>query len=392
MTNHDLKQPVILFVLDIFNYGGISTLIRQYIKSLKKDRVKIIIIGSKSNIPDPNKYFSGSHIIYATNKRRWDFFGHITWAYKLYKSFANINHNYHVEYIHISSFHSALFTCLFPPFWKKRKIYTFCGDYLYEQISTFPKNYTISRKRKLALKIMQDFIFFSSSKIITISQYAKKLIQTNYNHFKKDIIIINPYLEKPKQKLVQNRKFNRLKILAISRLEPRKGICELLEALAILKQQNIKFTAKIATSFEGNFVLSTLNIYEKLNLFENVQVIHKVDEGQKRKLFNEANLFVMPSQDLETFGIILIEAIRSGLPSIGTPAGAIPEILKLVDKRLICKTITAKSISEKIIWYNKLSLKEKRKLAKTIQHKSELIFQEDVIHNQIVNEFVYAKN
>lgn len=44
-------------------------------------------------------------------------------------------------------------------------------------------------------------------------------------------------------------------------------------------------------------------------------------------LYRAADLFVLPTRALEGFGFVAIEAMASGTPAMGTPVGAIPEVL-----------------------------------------------------------------
>ncbi|MGO9972337.1 MAG: glycosyltransferase [Solirubrobacteraceae bacterium] len=44
---------------------------------------------------------------------------------------------------------------------------------------------------------------------------------------------------------------------------------------------------------------------------------------------------MLPTQELEGFGISTIEALACGTPAVGTPAGATPEILSALDRRLL---------------------------------------------------------
>ena len=44
---------------------------------------------------------------------------------------------------------------------------------------------------------------------------------------------------------------------------------------------------------------------------------------------------VLPTQKLEGFGLVILEAMACGTPVLGTPVGAIPEIIGSFDKRLM---------------------------------------------------------
>ena len=62
--------------------------------------------------------------------------------------------------------------------------------------------------------------------------------------------------------------------------------------------------------------------------------------------YRAADLFVLPTRELEGFGLVAIEAMACGTPAMGTPIGAIPEVLGAVD--MLFKEPTAESIEEGI--------------------------------------------
>ena len=47
--------------------------------------------------------------------------------------------------------------------------------------------------------------------------------------------------------------------------------------------------------------------------------------------YESADLVVLPTQALEGFGLVMIEALAFGTPVLGTPVGAIPKILSPKD-------------------------------------------------------------
>lgn len=105
-----------------------------------------------------------------------------------------------------------------------------------------------------------------------------------------------------------------------------------------------------------------LEKYEQENLFDRVHLLHASNATQKKMLLEQADLFLMPSLDLETFGITVIGALAAGVPVVVSPVGALPEIIMPLERRLIAKSATAEAFSEVVVWYNRLSHTEKYKL------------------------------
>jgi glycosyltransferase involved in cell wall biosynthesis len=52
-----------------------------------------------------------------------------------------------------------------------------------------------------------------------------------------------------------------------------------------------------------------------------------VPDEELPALYRGADLFVLPTRELEGFGLVAIEAMACGTPALGTPVGAIPEVL-----------------------------------------------------------------
>ena len=54
----------------------------------------------------------------------------------------------------------------------------------------------------------------------------------------------------------------------------------------------------------------------------------------------------MPTHELEGFGLVTVEALACGTPVLGTPIGAIPEVLSLVDSSLVAKARNSEALAE----------------------------------------------
>jgi glycosyltransferase involved in cell wall biosynthesis len=72
-----------------------------------------------------------------------------------------------------------------------------------------------------------------------------------------------------------------------------------------------------------------------LGLSEAVTLLGRVTEDELVRRYQQADLVVLPTQELEGFGLTTAEALACGTPVLGTPAGATPELLAPLDEALI---------------------------------------------------------
>ena len=111
------------------------------------------------------------------------------------------------------------------------------------------------------------------------------------------------------------------KILFLGRLEKRKGIYDILEALEYLPEGMFQFT--LAGDGEINKVKKMINSIKSKN---EVLIPGWVQSVDKNKLLKSSDLFVLPSYN-EGLPISILEAMASGLPVISTPIGGIPNVV-----------------------------------------------------------------
>lgn len=110
-------------------------------------------------------------------------------------------------------------------------------------------------------------------------------------------------------------------ILFLSRVHVKKGINFLIEAIAALKNELNGYQIIIAGEGENNYVHELQLMAQKNEIEDKIQFIGGVYGNQKWKLFQTADVFVLPTHS-ENFGIVVAEALACGTPvitTIGTP-------------------------------------------------------------------------
>jgi glycosyltransferase involved in cell wall biosynthesis len=103
--------------------------------------------------------------------------------------------------------------------------------------------------------------------------------------------------------------------LFLSRVHPKKGLLNLLDAWARLTPKG--WCLKLAGPNEDGHLAEVMGLARRLGIVESVEYVGEVDGAEKAKLYAEANLFVLPTFS-ENFGVVVTEALAHGLPVITT--------------------------------------------------------------------------
>lgn len=134
-----------------------------------------------------------------------------------------------------------------------------------------------------------------------------------------------------------NRQTSRLKILFVGRLFPRKGIQYLLEAMAQARKK-LRLEAAATTANPAlNLTLSIVGDGPMLNELQRlafslgiqdcVQFRGRVPITELPRTYAESDILAVPST-YEPFGLVVAEAMASGLPVIASAVGGIPEFVE----------------------------------------------------------------
>jgi glycosyltransferase involved in cell wall biosynthesis len=110
-----------------------------------------------------------------------------------------------------------------------------------------------------------------------------------------------------------------LRLLFLGRLDPQKGIENLLEALSLIGNHDVRLD--IYGTGDSSYSKRLASLVNDLNLGDRVRFHGRVEAEEKTKVFLAADLCVVPSYG-ENFGMVVIEALAHGVPVIaskGTP-------------------------------------------------------------------------
>lgn len=163
------------------------------------------------------------------------------------------------------------------------------------------------------------------------------------NHFKK---ITN--MGDLKKKLKLDGKV----VLSVGRLIDLKGTDYLIKALPKVLLQFPKTKALIIGSGPRKSLL--LNLAKELQIKDNIIFLDQIPHTEMIKYYSLADVFVLPSitskiGETEGFGVVLLEAMASGIPVIGSDTGGIPDIIKDGETGLLVRQKDSQDLGNQII-------------------------------------------
>jgi len=131
--------------------------------------------------------------------------------------------------------------------------------------------------------------------------------------------------------------------LAVRRLDPRMGLTHLVDAFARVASANPR--ARLAIAGKGAQREELQARLEAAGLAARAQLLGFVTEEELPRQYGVADCVIMPSLDLEGFGLATAEALACGTPVLASRAGANPELVKPLDAALMFEPADTASLA-----------------------------------------------
>lgn len=113
--------------------------------------------------------------------------------------------------------------------------------------------------------------------------------------------------------VLKRKKTDRLQILYIGRIDPKKGIENLLKALSLLS--DVKYHLTLCGTGETKYLNSIKAICASCGIDNNVHFAGHLDGQDKFNAFLNSDICIVPSH-IENFGMVVAEALAHGIPVI----------------------------------------------------------------------------
>ncbi len=135
-------------------------------------------------------------------------------------------------------------------------------------------------------------------------------------------------------------------LFTVRNLVARMGLEPLIRAVGRLEQDGLDVLLLIGG--DGPLRGALRQTITELGVGDRVRLLGFVAEEALSAYYQAADLVIMPTHEREGFGLVTVEALACGTPVLGTPVGALPEILTRVDPMLIAEGSDSRSLAAAI--------------------------------------------
>lgn len=136
-------------------------------------------------------------------------------------------------------------------------------------------------------------------------------------------------------------------LLTVRRLAARMGLGNLISAMAAVVQTQPD--ALLLIGGKGGLADALQAQVQQLGLGANVRLLGYIAEEALPAYYQAADLFVLPTLELEGFGLVTLEALACGTPVVGTPVGGTVEILSRLHPSLLAPSAQPPDLAQAIV-------------------------------------------
>jgi 1,2-diacylglycerol 3-alpha-glucosyltransferase len=170
-------------------------------------------------------------------------------------------------------------------------------------------------------KLLGNVIFSFAETVICISEYEKKLVESDFNVSEKLIKIPNGLNLQELKNLKPQKSENEDKtLLYVGRLEEYKGVQYIIQSLSELKDFRLTIVGK------GAYEKELHDIAEIQGVAGRIEWLKDLSRQELLDCYAKADIFLMLSSH-ESYGITVAEALASGIPCIVAKGSALDEFV-----------------------------------------------------------------
>lgn len=244
-----------------------------------------------------------------------------------------------------------------------KKVYT-CLSLSFEEYKSRhpePEHPLALMKHKISsrgMKYIERRSIDRSEKVIVLSEFTKDRLISRYGVDPRSVVIIpggvDLYRFHPTEDRTKVRKdlsipLTNFILFTVRNLVPRMGLENLI--ISMKKVSREARDVYLMVGGEGALKQRLESLILKKGLERSVNLVGFIPEDRLPAYYQMADLFILPTQCLEGFGLVTLEALACGTPVLGTYVGGTVEILSKFNESFLMKGTDPETIANSILWH-----------------------------------------
>lgn len=205
-------------------------------------------------------------------------------------------------------------------------------------------------------RTVEKAVLKRSHHIVVLSDYTRDKLHRAHGLNTRDISVVpggvdldrfRPVRDKAAMRQRLGLPTNAIVLLTVRNLVARMGLENLISAMTLVHRQEPR--ALLVIGGQGPLRDDLINAVSAGGLEKQVRFEGFVPEDRLPSYYQAADFFVLPTLDLEGFGLVTLEAMACGCPVLGTPVGGTVEILGRFDQDFLFKDTLPQAMAERIL-------------------------------------------
>lgn len=296
-----------------FSEDSFSNMSYQFAHHLSKTGIKVIFISHKPYLNDIVEFNNGKLIVqsWSSIKRPTglkDFYHY----YKIHKKYKPDIIISHFVGVNISSIVSKILSL-----WKT-KVFVYYHTLSEQIIKDNKKKISIIKKIK---KIRKKYLYKLFVDTVLCPSRTSEIDLNNFYGIFKSKVVLNPTSDRYKSK---NIDFSSIKISFLGRIDPSKGVFQLIESFKMYVNSNSK--TRIVLEIAGTGSMDT-QLKESIAGCSNISYKGRINYDEVDCYINNSHFMIIPSLN-DAFNVVAIESLMNATPVLITNSTGVSEYLK----------------------------------------------------------------
>ena len=277
------------------------------------------------------------------------------------KTFRSLEENFPCDVINFHQPFSAIGVLSLTGSGKIPCVYT-CHSLSFEEYisrSSPPRNpikWILHHLQVSARKSIEQTVLKKSDQIVVLSEYTRDKLERTYGLSSSKVNVIpggvdlerfRPFNDKAQIRARASLPGDKFILFTVRNLVPRMGLENLISAFEIA--QNGRRDLLLVIGGEGPLETALKEQTKRCGVEDFVRFTGYIPDQDLPAYYQMADLFILPTTELEGFGLVTVEALASGLPVLGTPVGGTREILTKLGSDYLFDDSTPQSIANGIL-------------------------------------------